>query len=157
MRKDLFGPGRDKTEFLIFDHWKNFWFFDEKYKETQPSPQKSLLQHLFEARVELAEAALDKMDQHDLRGGRRPDRSATSRAVRDTNAIDARDKWKELETAGRRRPRAPVRGGDEGGPALDRGPAQQWRNIRGDEDAYRFDLLDDAARARAAQGRPERA
>src|SRR5262249_9040670 len=43
LRKDLFGPGRDKTEFLIFDHWSNFWFFDEKYKETQPSAQKSLL------------------------------------------------------------------------------------------------------------------
>jgi type I restriction enzyme R subunit len=60
LRKELFGPGRDKTEFLIFDHWQNFWFFDEKYKETQPSPQKSLLQHLFEARVELAAVALDR-------------------------------------------------------------------------------------------------
>ena len=29
----------DKTEFLIFDHWQNFWFFDEKYRETQPAPQ----------------------------------------------------------------------------------------------------------------------
>src|SRR5206468_11790190 len=61
LRKDLFGPGRDKTEFVIFDHWSNFWFFDEKYKETQPSHQKSLLQQLFEARIELAQAALDKM------------------------------------------------------------------------------------------------
>ena len=69
--EDLFGPGKDKTEFLIFDHWSNFWFFDEKYKETQPSPQKSLLQQLFEARVELAQAALDKMDEADVRGGRR--------------------------------------------------------------------------------------
>src|SRR5262245_65888736 len=63
LRKDLFGPGKDKTEFLIFDHWQNFWFFDERYKEAQPVPQKSLLQHLFEARVALAEAALDQMDQ----------------------------------------------------------------------------------------------
>src|SRR5262249_49812245 len=59
----LFGPGRHKTEFLIFDHWSNFWFFDEKYVEKQPSRQKSLLQHLFEARVELAQTALDRMDE----------------------------------------------------------------------------------------------
>ena len=32
LRRDLFGPGKDKTEFLIFDHWQNFWFFDEVYK-----------------------------------------------------------------------------------------------------------------------------
>src|SRR5205085_11853367 len=63
LRQDLFGPGRNKTEFLIFDHWSNFWYFDEKYKETQPSPTKSLLQQLFEARIELAQAALDQMDQ----------------------------------------------------------------------------------------------
>ena len=44
--KDLLGPGKDKTEFLIFDHWSNFWFFEEKYKETQPSVQKSLLTKL---------------------------------------------------------------------------------------------------------------
>ena len=49
--RDLFGPGKDKTEFLIFDHGRNFWFFEEKYKDKQPSPQKSLLQHLFEARM----------------------------------------------------------------------------------------------------------
>ncbi len=49
--RDLFGPGQDKTEFLIFDHGKNFWFFEEKYKEKQPSAQKSLLQNLFEARL----------------------------------------------------------------------------------------------------------
>jgi type I restriction enzyme R subunit len=63
LRKDLFGSSRDKTEFLVFDHWSNFLFFDERYKEKQPSPQKSLLQHLFEARIALAEAALDRMDQ----------------------------------------------------------------------------------------------
>src|SRR5688572_16404612 len=26
LRRDLYGPGRHKTEFLIFDFWKNFWF-----------------------------------------------------------------------------------------------------------------------------------
>ena len=97
LRKDLFGPGRDKTEFLIFDHWTNFWFFDEKYKETQPSPQKSL-----------ACSACSR------RGSSSPKRHSTRwtkttfdatldliiedvRAVRDAKSIDVRDHWRELE------------------------------------------------------------
>ena len=27
---NLFGDGRDKEEFYIFDHWKNFEFFEGK-------------------------------------------------------------------------------------------------------------------------------
>lgn len=138
--KDLFGPGRDKTEFLIFDHWKNFWFFDEVYKEVDPPPQKSLLQHLFEARVELAQVAIDKVDQPtvDL---------ATSlllgdlRAVRDTNTIDVRDRWRELELLSdpdRLSQFAPATQADLLTIAA---PLQHHRSIRGEEDAYRFDLL----------------
>jgi type I restriction enzyme R subunit len=136
----LFGPGRDKTEFLIFDHWQNFWFFDEEYHETQPTVQKSLLQRLFETRVELAQAALDKMDQPTF------DAAAALllgdvRAVRDTNAIDARDKWRELEllTDGDRMNHfAAATKADLLSIAA---PLQHLRSIRGDEDAYRFDLL----------------
>jgi len=140
LRENLFGPGKDKAEFLIFDHWSNFWFFDEKYKETQPPAQKSLLQHLFESRIELAQAALDKLDQ--------PAFEQTAalvigdvRAVRDTNAIDARDKWRELEmlTEGDRMHQfAAATKADLLSIAA---PLQHLRSIRGDEDAYRFDLL----------------
>lgn len=140
LRKDLFGPGKDKTEFLIFDHWQNFWFFDEKYKEAQPAPQKSLLQHLFEARVELLSVAIDKMDEAAI-GIAQQQILGDIRAVRDTNAIDARDKWKELEQ---------LADGDRVhhfGAATKAdllsivAPLQHLRSIRGDEDAYRFDLL----------------
>ena len=140
LRKDLFGPGRDKTEFLIFDHWRNFWFFDEKYKETQPSPQKSLLQHLFETRVELAAVALDKMNQTVFEAAAALILSDI-RAVRDTNAIDARDKWKELEQLAdgdRVHHFAAVTKADLLSIVA---PLQHLRSIRGDEDAYRFDLL----------------
>src|SRR5690606_37007152 len=43
---NLFGPGEHKTEFLIFDHWGNFEFFDERYTERQPTVSKSLMQKL---------------------------------------------------------------------------------------------------------------
>jgi type I restriction enzyme R subunit len=140
LRRGLFGPGRDKTEFLIFDHWSNFWFFDEKYKEKQPSPQKSLLQHLFEARIELAQAALDKMEQATF--------EATAaliigdvRAVRDTNSIDARDRWRELELLADGEQVHRFAAATKADLLSIAAPLQHLRSIRGDEDAYRFDLL----------------
>lgn len=140
LRKDLFGPGRDKTEFLIFDHWSNFWFFDEKYKEKQPSRQKSLLQQLFESRIELAQAALNKMAQDTFE-------TAAAliigdlRAVRDTNAIDARDKWRELEMLADGERVHHFAAATKADLLSIAAPLQHLRNIRGDEDAYRFDLL----------------
>lgn len=54
LREDLFGPGRDKTEFLIFDYCQNFEFFNQNpnLKEGKQSP--SLTEKLFATRVELA-------------------------------------------------------------------------------------------------------
>ena len=140
VRKDLFSPGRDKTEFLIFDHWSNFWFFDEKYREKQPSPQKSLLQHLFEARVELAQAALNTMDQ--------PAFETVAalivgdvRAVRDTNSVDAQDRRRELEMLADGDHVHQFAAATKADLLSIAAPLQHVRSIRGDEDAYRFDLL----------------
>jgi type I restriction enzyme R subunit len=55
---NLFGPGKNKTEFLIFDHYGNFDFFNEEYKEPDDISSKSLLQTSFEARLELILSAL---------------------------------------------------------------------------------------------------
>jgi len=55
---NLFGPGKHKTEFLIFDHYGNFDFFEQEYKEPEDTGSKSLLQTTFEIRLELAQAAL---------------------------------------------------------------------------------------------------
>src|SRR5436305_12813350 len=62
LRENLFGPGQHKTHFLIFDHWKNFEYFDQKYQPTEPKQTKSLPQRVFEARVVLAEPALQRGD-----------------------------------------------------------------------------------------------
>ena len=140
LSENLFGAGRDKTEFLIFDHWSNFWFFDEEYKEKQPSRQKSLLQHIFEARIELAQAALDKMDQ-DVFQGAAGLIIGDVRAVRDTNAIDARDKWRELEMLADGERVHHFAAATQADLLSIAAPLQHLRSIRGDEDAYRFDLL----------------
>lgn len=58
LRPNLFGPGKHKTEFLIFDHYGNFDYFEQEYKEPEDTGSKSLLQTTFEARLQLAQAAL---------------------------------------------------------------------------------------------------
>lgn len=140
LRKDLFGSGRDKTEFLIFDHWRNFWFFDEKYKEKQPSPQKSLLQHLFEARIELAQVAIDRMEQDTFEAAAAL-LLGDVRAVRDTGAIDAKDRWRELEQLADGDRIHQFSAATQADLLSIVAPLQHLRSIRGDEDAYRFDLL----------------
>lgn len=60
--KDLFGPGKDKSEFLIFDHWNNFEFHELNAEEVEPSTPKPLTQRRYEARIELAALTLARSD-----------------------------------------------------------------------------------------------
>lgn len=62
---DLFGPGEDKEDFLVFDFCGNLEYFSQDLPGSQGQIQKSLSQRLFEARVGLA-AALDE-DASELR------------------------------------------------------------------------------------------
>lgn len=58
---NLFGSGRHKTEFMIYDHYGNFDFFEEEYQEPEDTGAgKPLLQKCFEARLELGKSALDR-------------------------------------------------------------------------------------------------
>ncbi|APC38881.1 type I restriction endonuclease subunit R [Clostridium estertheticum] len=52
---NLFKPGRDKTEFAIFDCYKNFEFFEMNPKGFEPKPQKTSLQVRFEIMCKLLE------------------------------------------------------------------------------------------------------
>lgn len=54
LRPDLFGPGKRKTHFLIFDLFGNFQFFKENPEGIEASTQKSLTETLFGIRLQLA-------------------------------------------------------------------------------------------------------
>lgn len=54
LREDLFGPGRDKNEFLIFDFCQNFEFFNQNPNLKEGKQSASLTEKLFTTRVELA-------------------------------------------------------------------------------------------------------
>lgn len=53
LRPDLFGPGSDKQDFVVFDFCGNLEYFSQDLPGSDGSLQKSLTQRLFEARLGL--------------------------------------------------------------------------------------------------------
>lgn len=56
---DLFGPGKDKTEFFVFDYCQNLEFFKQNPDGTEGAAGESLGKRLFDARLEMI-GALDQ-------------------------------------------------------------------------------------------------
>ena len=52
---NLFGPGEDKKEFMIFDYCQNFEFFDENPDGISANRTKPLLQQIFEAKLKITQ------------------------------------------------------------------------------------------------------
>lgn len=143
---------KDKTHFQIFDHWGNFEYFDELQEEAEPKPTKSLLQRLFESRLELANTALNKPEipTFDIAA------ELLTKDVADLpdDTISVKEKYKEVNTA--RDPQV-IKQFDPATVAMlrqDIAPLMQWRSITGDSDAYKFDLLMCRMETELLQGTP---
>ena len=68
LRPDLYGPGQDKGDFLVFDFCGNLEYFNQDLPSAEGSMQKALTQRLFEGRLGLV-TALDRAHaEPDLRG-----------------------------------------------------------------------------------------
>ena len=137
--EDLFGPGQDKTVFRIFDHWGNFERFETGYRPAEPTQTKSLMQLVFEERVNLAELALQKSEIAAFE-------SIFELIGKDINDLDeetiaVREKWREKRSLGA--PETLKAFAPATVVALRQviAPLMQWRNIRGHGDAYALDLL----------------
>ncbi|MBV8819485.1 MAG: DEAD/DEAH box helicase family protein [Acidobacteriaceae bacterium] len=137
---DLFGPGKDKKFFQIFDHWGNFEYFDEPKKEEEPAQPISLIERLFEARIKLGEAAISAQDPAALKLSTRL--LAEDIAALPEECLCVREKWREV--------RAMQNPGmlDRFEPATvatlrrEIVPLMRWRDARGGSDAaYQFDFL----------------
>lgn len=141
--KDLYategekGTGKDKTHFLIFDHWQNFEYFDMDPEEEDVKQAKSLTQKLFESRLLLAETALKKADIDTFN-------QVTKLIHQDIvllpmDSITVRDNWQVVETCKDEKylnqftPEAKAKLYEQIAPLM------QWRNIMGQSEAYRFD------------------
>ncbi|UAL31152.1 DEAD/DEAH box helicase family protein [Nocardioides rotundus] len=133
---DLFGPGEDKEDFLVFDFCGNLEYFSQDLPGSPGQIQKSLSQRLFEARVGLVFALGD--DEPDLRSstvktlhevvaGMNLDNFVVRRHRRAVEQYASADAWNNL-------------GPEESGALL--ALAGLPSSVRDDdEDAKRFDLL----------------
>jgi len=138
--KDLFGPGKDKNDFLIFDHWGNFDWFDLHYKKADPSISKTLMQRLFEERIALANNALQKFDKYTFN-------IITDLILGDivtlslTKTISVKEHLKEIKQLQSNGVIKKFSGKIKNLLLNTIAPLMQWINIRGESDAYSFDLL----------------
>lgn len=135
--ENLYGPGHDKTHFLIFDHWGNFDYFDMDPAEDEGRPSKSLCEKLFETRLDLAEAALKRGEMdlfHATIGLIKEDID-----VLDDRCIAVRDNWKLKAQLGD--PKVLEQFAPDTRQLLrsEMAPLMQWRNVRGQSEALRWD------------------
>ncbi|MBK1829613.1 DEAD/DEAH box helicase family protein [Verrucomicrobiaceae bacterium R5-34] len=137
--EDLFGPGQDKEYFQIFDHWGNFEYFDELTKEVDPSTSKSLMEQLFESRITLAQTAVDTQNADTLK-------LATSLLGADiaslpSDCLCVREKLREVKQVQVPEVLEQVHPATMATLRQEIAPLMKWRNSRGLEAAYQFDLL----------------
>ncbi|WP_255447112.1 DEAD/DEAH box helicase family protein [Schumannella soli] len=83
LRPDLYGPGHDKSDFLVFDFCGNLEYFSQDLPGSQGQIQKSLSQRLFETRVGLIAALTGRDGVGDSDDGLRALRSSTVDLLRD--------------------------------------------------------------------------
>ncbi|WP_417461564.1 DEAD/DEAH box helicase family protein [Kordiimonas sp.] len=137
--EDLFGPGKHKTKFRIFDHWSNFEFFEEERKEAVPVEIKSIRQKLFEIRLALATVSLEQNRKKEFKAFTRL--IASDVRALPTDSISVKEKWREVQAV------APDGVIDEFAPvtavtlAKEIAPLMKWIDMRGHGMAYSFDLL----------------
>ncbi|TRZ69281.1 MAG: DUF4145 domain-containing protein [Comamonadaceae bacterium] len=136
---NLFGVGKHKTHFQIFDHWGVVEYHGMKQREVTISQPKAMMQRLFEARLLLAKTALHHAE---------PDffDCVVQWLHKTVNSLDdktlaVRDKWKvkrqmsDLETIRQFNANTLILQETEIAPLM------QWLDIRGHSDAYKWDLL----------------
>ncbi|MEM5505580.1 DEAD/DEAH box helicase family protein [Shewanella frigidimarina] len=135
--QDLYGKGKDKTHFLIFDHWENFDYFDMDPSEEDVKQAKSLTQKLFESRLLLAETALKKADITTF--------DAVIKLIHqdikalDMNTIAVRDNWQVVESCKDEKTLNQFAPQTKANLFEHIAPLMQWRNIMGQSEAYKFD------------------
>src|SRR5262249_19418032 len=129
LRENLFGPGQHKTHFLIFDHWKNFDSSDQRYQPVEPKQAKSLPQLVFEARLKLAETALQQAKPEVFE--RILGLIAKDIADLPRETIAVKEKWKEVQAASNLDTLRHFAPATKAMLLGDIAPLMQWRNIGG--------------------------
>ncbi|HIF9462351.1 TPA: DEAD/DEAH box helicase family protein [Photobacterium damselae] len=136
--ENLFGQGKDKEKFRIFDHWGVFEYFEQEPPEVEPNVGKSLAQKRFESWIELGKVAQKRFAKDALEKVTILLRNQLD--ALDDRSISVQEKWKEkarLSDAKLLRQFSPKTQQDlEDAMA----PLMPWLDVRGQGDAIRFDM-----------------
>ena len=136
---DLFGPGKGKTQFRVFDHWDNFEFFEKRYKKAEPGISRSLMEQLFEVRLDLCRTTLNQGKPEIFNLLVPLIMQDIERLSEDT--INVREKWREKRAVSRPEILRQFSQPTEHTLRLQIAPLMKWVNIHANKDAYRFDFL----------------
>ena len=136
---NLLGPNKDKTHFQIFDHWGNFERFDQGYTSAEPTKTKSLMQQVFEARLGLADTALEKQKPEAFELA--IDLIGKNIASLPEKTVAVREKWKQVKTVGQEQVLQQFDAATRATLHAEIAPLMQWVNITGHEAAHKFDRL----------------
>lgn len=135
---DLFGLGKDKEKFLIFDHWNNFEYFKMNPEEEEVRQPKSLSQKSFESRIIFSEEALKKgeVDQFEqMIKLIHQDITTLNR-----QSISVKDHWKAVEYCQNIEVLKKFSPRTKQTLLEDIAPLMQWQDIRGKTEAIKFDM-----------------
>ncbi|MEQ8407026.1 MAG: DEAD/DEAH box helicase family protein [Gammaproteobacteria bacterium] len=137
--EDLFGPGKHKTYFQIFDHWGVVEYHGMKARDVVVSQSKSLMQRVFEARLTLAKTALQHAET-DLFEQLAQWLHKSINSL-DDKTIAVRDNWKIKQLMSDLETMRQFSANTVTSLELEIAPLMQWLDIRGHSDAYKWDLL----------------
>ncbi|MFI3242395.1 MAG: DEAD/DEAH box helicase family protein [Alphaproteobacteria bacterium] len=138
LRKNLFGQGKDKMFFKIFDHWQNFEYFDQDDKKKNKAPQqKSLMQTLFETKIDICKTA---KSQNNLEVYE----DSIKQIIKMINdlpeeSISVKEKWREKRFFAKRENLNIEKQDVEHRLKEEIAPLMQWIDIYGKATSYRFD------------------
>jgi type I restriction enzyme R subunit len=136
---NLFGPGQDKKNFRIFDHWGNFDYFEFHYKPVEPTVSKPLLQLVFETRIALADAALQAAEPALFEMAAKLVSADINQLPEDSIAV--REKWRSKHTLSKPEVIQQWAPATVAGLKTEIAPLMQWVSVRGATDAHELDLL----------------
>ena len=140
--KDLFGRGKDKLYFKIFDHWQNFAYFeqdDNKKKQIKAPEQKSLMQKIFENRIEICK--LTQSQQNSDIQQQMVDQLSDMINQLPENSISVKEKWKEKRFFAKKENLDFTKADTEVRLKSDLAKLMQWIDIQGHAPSFRFDNL----------------
>ena len=132
-------PAIGKTKFRIFDHWGNFDFFSQAFQEADPAPPKSLMQQVFEARIDLAETALDQSEPAAFKLA--AELIGRDLASLPEETIAVREKWREKRTMQQSHVLEQFTPDTVATLRQTIAPLMQWINIHDHAAAWQFDSL----------------